>query len=462
MQYPHGCVEQTTSAVFPQLFLDRIMELNGEQKRQIQNNVSAGINRLKSFQVSGGGLTYWPGSSTSVSEWGTSYAGHFMLEAEMLGYAIPAGFLSNWIKFQTRAANSWDRETGYFVYRRSNEINQAYRLYTLALAGKPALGAMNRMREMNELSVTSRWTLAAAYLLAGKTRVAENLVNGLTTTVSSYRELSYTYGSTLRDQAMILQVITRMGDMVKAKILVEEIAEKMASTQWYSTQTTAYVLLAIGKFVGNTESSETMNFEYTLNGKKQEVSTPAPMFRVELPYDGKIGGTLNLSNTQNRSLFVTLQLDGIPLDPRVEDEASDIGMDIRYLTLDGRELDVSTLEQGTDFMAQVSLSHPGIRVNYKELALTQMFPSGWEIRNLRLDQMESSLTQDQPEYQDIRDDRVYSYFGLNKNETKTFVILLNAAYLGDFFLPAVYCEAMYDNTIHATKAGQKVKVIKQR
>jgi alpha-2-macroglobulin len=130
--------------------------------------------------------------------------------------------------------------------------------------------------------------------------------------------------------------------------------------------------------------------------------------------------------------------------------------------MEGKEIDPSRLEQGSDFVAEVRLTHPGIRDQYKEMALTQMFPSGWEIRNLRLDQMESSRVKDQPDYQDIRDDRVYSYFGLHKNESKTFVVLLNAAYLGDYFLPAVYCEAMYDRTIHATRAGKWVKVIRQK
>ncbi|MCK5067680.1 MAG: hypothetical protein KAR16_09580, partial [Bacteroidales bacterium] len=264
MQYPHGCVEQTTSAVFPQLFLHRFIELDSQQKSEIQDHISAGINKLKSFQVSGGGLTYWPGSYGSVSEWGTSYAGHFMLEAEALGYKLPIGFINNWVKYQARLANSWDRESDYFGTRRSNEISQAYRLYTLALAKKPALGAMNRMREMKELTVTARWTLAGAYLMIGKKEVAERLVAGLTTSVTSYRELSYTYGSSLRDQAMILEVITLMGDKVEAKKLVDEIAEKMASGSWYSTQTTSYVLLAIGKFIGKSDASGAMEFEYTL------------------------------------------------------------------------------------------------------------------------------------------------------------------------------------------------------
>jgi uncharacterized protein YfaS (alpha-2-macroglobulin family) len=384
-----------------------------------------------------------------------------MLEAEALGYKLPLGFISNWTKYQSRMANSWDRDREYFGSRRSSEINQAYRLYTLALARKPALGAMNRLREMASLNATARWTLAGAYLLIGKQEVAERLVAGLGTRVSAYRELSYTYGSSLRDQAMILEVMTRMNEQVQAKKLVDELAGQMASGSWYSTQTTAYVLLAIAKFVGETEASGGMEFAYTLNGNRQEVSVKAPMEKLELPFEGEKGGSIELMSMDQRNLFISLQLDGIPLDNPVADENSDLRMEVRYFNMEGAPIDPVRLEQGSDFVAEVTLTHPGIRAHYKEMALTQMFPSGWEIRNLRLDNMESSRVKNQPEYQDIRDDRVYSYFGLKKGEAKTFVVLLNAAYQGEFYLPAVYCEAMYDNEIHATRAGKWVTVSKQ-
>ena len=185
------------------------------------------------------------------------------------------------------------------------------------------------------------------------------------------------------------------------------------------------------------------------------------MERLELPDEGEKGGRMELKSTGDRTLFLSMQLDGIPLENPVADEESDLSMDVRYLNMEGEYLDPSQLDQGTDFMAEVTLKHPGVRARYEELALTQMFPSGWEIRNLRLDNMESSRVKSLPEYQDIRDDRVYSYFGLDKGESKTFVIMLNAAYLREFFLPAVYCEAMYDNEIHATKPGKWVRVSRQ-
>ena len=61
-------------------------------------------------------------------------------------------------------------------------------------------------------------------------------------------------------------------------------------------------------------------------------------------------------------------------------------------------------------------------------------------------------------YQDIRDDRVYTYFNLGVNETRTYYVQLNASYLGRYFLPGTYAEAMYDNTISAGTSGKWVEV----
>ena len=135
-------------------------------------------------------------------------------------------------------------------------------------------------------------------------------------------------------------------------------------------------------------------------------------------------------------------------------------MRIKYLTLDGKEISPISLDQGTDFIAEVQIKHTGIRGDYKEIALTQIFPSGWEIRNLRMDEVESDKMGDRPTYQDIRDDRVLTYFDLERGESKTFRVLLNATYLGKYYLPTISCEAMYDNDISARKAGKWVNVVK--
>jgi len=95
------------------------------------------------------------------------------------------------------------------------------------------------------------------------------------------------------------------------------------------------------------------------------------------------------------------------------------------------------------------------------LALSLLFPSGWEIINSRMDLVKSArMATDQPRYLDIRDDRVYMYFDLEKGKSKKFRVLLQAAYLGKYFLPSMQCEAMYDNTIRAYTSGYWVEVVR--
>ena len=77
------------------------------------------------------------------------------------------------------------------------------------------------------------------------------------------------------------------------------------------------------------------------------------------------------------------------------------------------------------------------------MALTQIFPSGWEIHVNRTDDM----------YQDFRDDRVYSYLNIRRGTSVTVTTRLTATYKGRFYRPSTICEAMYDERIGASVPG---------
>jgi uncharacterized protein YfaS (alpha-2-macroglobulin family) len=135
-------------------------------------------------------------------------------------------------------------------------------------------------------------------------------------------------------------------------------------------------------------------------------------------------------------------------------------MKVEYKNMTGQRINPAKLEQGTNFTVEVTVTNPGSRGIYKQLALIQIFPSGWEIFNARMSEFSLSNTNASYfNYQDVRDDRVYTYFDLNPNQSKTFKIMLNPSYLGKFYLPTVSCEAMYDNTINARIAGNWVEVV---
>jgi hypothetical protein len=132
---------------------------------------------------------------------------------------------------------------------------------------------------------------------------------------------------------------------------------------------------------------------------------------------------------------------------------------VSYKTLDGKEIQPDRIPQGTDFIAEVEIINPGTYGYYRDMALTQILPSGWEIINTRIADYSSAHEVSKPDYLDIRDDRVNTFFDLG-NLPKRFTIVLNAAYLGRYYLPAVKCEAMYDNSINALVPGRWVEVVK--
>ncbi|MEE9614550.1 MAG: MG2 domain-containing protein [Thermodesulfobacteriota bacterium] len=456
IRYPHGCVEQTTSSVFPQLYLPLLTDLGDEDKKEIEGNINAGIYRLRSFQVGNGGFVYWPGgfgSGAGPASWATSYVGHFLVEAEKRGYFVPPDMLSDWVGFQKSMAQSWVAGTG------RSELEQAYRLYTLALAGQAELGAMNRMRESARLSSTARWQLAAAYRLAGLPEAARELVEGEGFSVVDYLTPGPTYGSKLRDKAIILNSLVAIGDYQRATGVVEEISAALSEERWHSTQTVAYSLLAISNYIGDGVHDTAFTFERKLGaGEAEKVSSGSPIHVKRFDDFPSAGESIMVKNISDRPLTATITIRGVPKAGREEAVSSGLGIKVSYSDMKGRPVNVAEFGQGTDFMAQVRVSNHTDR-NFDNIALTHIVPSGWEIHNTRMDGGEEGGGTE-VDYQDIRDDRIYTYFGLKAGESKEIKAVFNAAYLGKYYLPGISVEAMYDALKHARTKGQWVTVIK--
>jgi len=457
--YPHGCIEQTTSSVFPQLFLDKVVTLSADQKTEINTNVQAGLNSLLSFQIPDGGFSYWPGGNYG-NDWGTSYAGHFMLKAEELGYTLPMGLKAAWLRYQKSAAKRWESSSyrGGVYYSR-HDLLQAYRLYTLAVASDPDLASMNRLREQTKLSPAAKWRLAAAYKLIGQKEVAEKLIENLGTEVKAYREHSGSFGSDTRDRAMILETLSLLDKRTVAFPMVQKLSEELSGRSWMSTQTTAFCLIGMAEFAGRGESKQ-LNVAYSLNGEGQEeLSTSNPV--IQIPLDLTSGKPkVSVTNKSDGILYARVSISGIPETGNQTSAEKNLKMNVVYMDMNGNSIDVKKLQQGTDFKVEVRLNHPGIMDDYEQMALTQIFPSGWEIVNTRFGDVDEVSKSDQPTYQDIRDDRVYTYFDLKRNKNKIFTMTLNAAYVGKYYLPTVNCEAMYDDRVNARKPGQWVEVVK--
>jgi hypothetical protein len=242
---------------------------------------------------------------------------------------------------------------------------------------------------------------------------------------------------------------------------MKKLSVTLSKNQWMSTQSTAYALIAASKFVKANATSAEMHYTAKINtAAAVTTNTKVSLKQIDLGIKGAESGTLTVTNTGSGVMFARIILEGIPETGDQTAADNDLSLKIKYTTLQGEDLDVTQLEQGNDFIAEVEIMNPGTRGEYAQMALSQIFPSGWEIHNSRMDEAESTIKTSIPTYQDIRDDRVYTYFNIGSSEKKVFRIVLNAAYVGKYYLPTVTCEAMYDNTINSRKPGKWVEVVK--
>ncbi|WPP48994.1 alpha-2-macroglobulin family protein [Catalinimonas niigatensis] len=456
ISYPHGCIEQTVSAAFPQLYLSNVQELSEQEQQRIEAHINQAIKRINAFRTNEGAFAYWPGSN-DADEWSTSYAGHFLLEAQQKGYFVPPGILQSWISYQKRRATQWGRSQQYT----REDLIQAYRLYTLALAGQEEQGAMNRMRELTDLGVAAQWRLAAAYALLEQNDVAETLITGLGNEVNNYRETAGTYGSALRDEAMILETLALMNQREKGLALFRRLSSALSNEDnWMSTQTTAYALLATTKFAEGMQLGEGINASIEIDGQPA-VNLQSELSVVQRPVEmnGRNEHQVKVVNQSGGELYARVILRGKPALGNESAMQNGLQMNVVYKGVNGEAIDIEDLKQGTDFVAEVMVHNPGTEGSIQQLALSHIIPSGWEILNTRLLDMDQFNRQSDFEYQDIRDDRVFTYFDLAAGERKTFRVMLNASYIGRFYQPAIYCEAMYDNTINAGMAGEWIEVV---
>jgi hypothetical protein len=217
----------------------------------------------------------------------------------------------------------------------------------------------------------------------------------------------------------------------------------------------------MSKFILGTGASSLMKFSYAFNdGTELTKASTVPVCQVKMDDKDIVkSGKAIVRNNGAGIIYAKLILQGIPVTGDQTSASNSLSIAVKYTTLKGEAIDQVKIAQGTDFVAEVTVTNPGTRGELKEMALNQIFPSGWEIHNTRMDEIVSAATADQPTYQDIRDDRVYSYYDMRPNTTRRFRVLLNATYLGRFYLPTVESEAMYDHTINARVPGKWVEVV---
>ncbi len=458
VHYPYGCLEQTTSTVFPLLYLaDFAATARPDLFRDSScaDFVEAGILRILANQRSGGGFSLWQNEGT-VYPWGTLYATHFLLEARKAGHGVPAEALDT----ATDYVESLLSQTSPL-----SPVLRAYAAYVAILDGRASVARpwTDRLLEKRaDLPRSARAYLAAALLASGRPRDAGLVLatEGIAPPADvTDHDLGDLLESPTRDLALVLSA---QCDLDPEAPLARDAADALLArrstlSRWYTTQENAMALLALGKYFRAA-------FGPSTNAPPSAELSLGPDHVMEMPELGSTNlpaaASATLRNTGSSPFFYTLAVTGVPREPPSKPDFSKLA--VYRIFRDARtgepisladDNPVLTLAQG-DTIAITIVLHPQVD-GLDQLVVSDLLPAGLEIENPALATSadlpnwlrEEKKNADWLRSRDIRDDRLVLFTGALDHTHYAHTYLARAVTPGEYVYPAIAAEAMYDPAI---------------
>jgi alpha-2-macroglobulin len=477
IRYPYGCIEQTTSTTRPLLYVSRLIDHVDPSVAKdggVEAMVDHGIRRVLSMQTASGGLSYWPGGTWPVA-WGTAYGLHLLMDAKEAGYDVPEDSVDRALDWLGQAIDGG----GDHLYA------EAYAHYVLARAGR---GRSARIEQMlgefptsgnSGESAEQVYMLQAALYLSGDRRYEDALRHPDLSTLTDHRENSWRWYSDRRRRAFMLNVMVDLfGRDDDTVALANVVAEGLRGhhSGWYTTQEISWGVAGLGKWLAG-GADDFSPPELLLAGR----SVPPSVSPGDSPerswsiYRASEYETpeLKLERKGSGDLFLLVSSSGIRTKsvPRIGGDGLKIARS--WVRADGTPLEVTrkgskaeggvTPELGDLLYSVVHLTNTtGERVS--NVALVDRFAAGWEVENPRLGRDHTpDFLQTGAEWSidhmNLRDDRMEVFGALGPGETVTFAYALRAVTAGEYTVPPVEAEAMYDPRIWARSQAGTARVL---
>ncbi|MBK9256178.1 MAG: hypothetical protein IPM42_11880 [Saprospiraceae bacterium] len=463
ISYPYGCLEQITSNGYGQLYLDKILVLDPVENRKRLENIQAVVHKLNSLQKSGGIFSYW--ENDYYHAWSDIYAGNFLVEMQNLNYMGGEGsILKAWLNVHSDKANKWSANELSNEYTTESEaLVQAFRLYVLAKASKPAKSAMNRfVSNTKSTNPLTWWLLAGSFKVSGYESKAKEMIRKAESfQISASEKYHYnTFGEKGRDLAAVVEILSLFTDeRAKLDQYYNQMVDVLNASSWVSTHTKGYAFMAAYKYFGNSAGlTENTNYNVDLvSGAKnfQHSAFEPKQIKLEKADWGK---KIVIENKGKGKLFVQLSSRFIDSDLNKEASNSNLGLNVSYSNASNQK-NPDSYKLGDDVFITATINNPSA-LDLENLALNLKMPAGWELINPRLYETEEKSGKTTYTYQDFRDDRVYTFFNLGAGKAVSYTFRAKSGFAGDFYLPAVRCEHMYKGNVYATTSTGRIKIIK--
>ncbi|GAB2533560.1 alpha-2-macroglobulin [Rufibacter soli] len=467
LRYPHGCLEQTTSTAFPLLYYtDLARSLNQQQKGRTFNPnylVQEAITKIEGMQQYDGGFSYWPGQP-HTDWWSSTYATHFLLEAQKAGFPVNQQVVSKALAYLQKKVKAKATEV-YRYYDTARKVKSkyiaahetAYSLYVLSLANKPDWSTMNYYKAKPELlSIDARYLLASTYGMNGGQQSFNLLLPKSFAGETSLRALDGSFYSPLRNMAISLNSLLEANpDHPQVVTLARHLSQELKSSRWYNTQERAFALLALGKQARRTDGNVTA--QVLQNGKAIGAFNGKDLTLA----NALNGGPITLQSKGQGTLYYFWELKGISQSGSYKQEDNFLKIRKAFFTRDGKSITNATFKQNDLVVVRLALQSLDGRT-IPNVAITDLLPAGFEIENPRLLASREfswleAMKPATPDYMDIRDDRLNLYATATP-KTQYFFYQIRAVNKGDFQMGPVGADAMYNAEYHSYHGAGVVKV----
>ena len=466
IQYPYGCLEQTTSRVFPLLYLSdlaRIVEPTLAKEGKIKEYIEVGIEKLEKMLGNNLMFSYWQRGSYTHN-WSSIYAAHFLVEARIVGYQVSDYTYNRMIEGLRRQVRQ-ELIPNYNENRQPDKYRLpqvVYACYVLSKAGQSEKQVMfhlrnNRIKDLNSYSV---FQLAGAFAHSGDKQIALSLLpDKVDIEKTEYRDTGWNFDSSIRSYAIILDMLMEIkDDHPFIPHLVESLTDSASNRQrWGTTQENAYAFLALGKYLNRLPHQK---FTGEIVRDTDHVVRFDSMGK-QLANSDWDGSHFKINIQGNGTCYYYWEAFGIGRDSYIEEYGNGIVVNRRYLTQDQSRVK-KVFQQGELLIAEITVK--SLLKDLHNVVVVDMLPAGFEIENPRLKTRDRNSILHQKSFRpnniDIRDDRLILFGSFPKDNERKFYYTLRAVTEGSFTLPPISAEAMYDPSKSAVAGTGTIQVVR--
>ncbi len=471
LDYPYGCIEQTTSKGYAALILD------GQTAKSLgapvmsdevrKSAVDSALARIASFQASNGHFSFWGGTSP-IETFTTPYVVDFMLDARDAGFAVPQEVLQK--SLQRLNDDLLAGGHPYYSYEHHDHLriaDEAYSGFVLARVNRAPLGTLRAIFDNDRSKLVGPLPLVHLGIALKLMGDNERAQKAITEAFAWDKERPWyvgDYGSDLRDLALMVALThtygmnkpeydARLVDWARnASSNVRQRQQQDKDYRWswsyLSTQEQAAIARVARAF--DAKSNAPLAASITLGGKTE--SAPEQRLWSRQLSVAELNAGVTVQPTSAAAIFATLDVAGIPQKAPAADPSQ---IDVRrsYFTTDGKPWTGDQLKEGDTLIVELSIE---ARMDIPDALVTDLLPGGLEVENLNLGgaqqwagvvidgiDLDQHASAAEVQHEEYRDDRYAAALKLSRGDKAHVFYLVRAVTPGSYVVPPPLVEDMY-------------------